>query len=79
MKFKDEENTSKSIEVLDTMFIHSVQSKILELLLERVLSLSITENNKEIDEKESEVLAMFKAQPPWNISKPQQWEELTPP
>ena len=27
MKFKDEENTSKSIEVMDTLFIHSVQRK----------------------------------------------------
>lgn len=52
VKFKDEDNTCKIIKVLDTMFIQSAQNKMHELLLERVLSLLIHENNDEVDEKE---------------------------
>ena len=60
------------------MFIQSFQSKIPELPLERVFSLSIFKSNEKVDEKYSEALAMFEVQPPCNRSKPQRWEDLRP-
>jgi hypothetical protein len=78
MKFKDDEDASKSIEVLDTVFAQSMQITTPKLPLERVLSLSIIEDTDGIDEKESEVVSMLKAQPPWIHSRPQRWEELRP-
>ena len=78
MKFKDDEGASKSIEVLDTVFAQSMQITTPKLPLERVLSLSIVEDTEGIDEKESEVVAMLKEQPPWVRSRPQRWEELRP-
>ncbi|XP_050889339.1 uncharacterized protein LOC127094561 [Lathyrus oleraceus] len=78
MKFKDDEGASKNIEVLDTVFAQSMQITTPKLPLERVLSLSIIENTEGIDEKESEVVSMLKAQPPWIHSRPQRWEELRP-
>jgi hypothetical protein len=78
MKFKDDEGASKSIEVLDTVFAQSMQITTPKLPLERVLSLSIIEDTDGIDEKESKVVSMLKAQPPWIHSRPQRWEELRP-
>ena len=61
MKFKDEEGTSKNVGILDTVFIQSVNSQMPKLPLERVLSLSILEKNEEVNEEESQVLAMLEA------------------
>lgn len=41
---------------------------VLQLPLERVLSLSIFYDDKEVNNRESEVLAMMNAQPPWKGS-----------
>ncbi|XP_058756799.1 uncharacterized protein LOC131630022 [Vicia villosa] len=78
MKFIDEDGTSKSVEVLDTVFIQYVENKMLELPLESVLSLSIFENGSKTDVEKSEVLGMLEAQPQWKRSKPYRWEELRP-
>ncbi|XP_058765799.1 uncharacterized protein LOC131639312 [Vicia villosa] len=78
MKFKEDEGEIKDIEVLDTMLAKSMQFTTPELPLERVLSLSISDTSEGIDEKESEVISMLKAQPPLTHSRPQRWEELKP-
>lgn len=49
-----------------------------QLPLERVLSLSIFENDEEKYETESEVLAMMVTQTQWIRSKPRWWEDLRP-
>lgn len=43
MKYKDDEGTSRSVKVLDTVVAQSVKSQIPKLPLERVLSLSAQE------------------------------------
>ncbi|XP_050916003.1 uncharacterized protein LOC127131112 [Lathyrus oleraceus] len=51
--------------------LHTPQSP-----LERVLSLSIFESDKEVDNRESEVLALLNAQTPWKGSRPRRWDDL---
>ena len=79
MRFKEEIGTSKNIEVLDTVFIRSIECLSPELPLERVLSQSIFEKNEETDEKEAEVIDMMEVQPKWNKPGPHRWEDLRQP
>lgn len=78
MKVKDDDGASKNIEVMDTVFAQSMQITTPKLPLERFLSLSTIEDTEGIDDKESEVVSMLKAQPPWIHSRLQRWEELRP-
>ncbi|XP_050876307.1 uncharacterized protein LOC127080012 [Lathyrus oleraceus] len=76
MRYKNDICTSHTIEVLDQVTtydnpLHTPQSP-----LERVLSLSIFESDKEVDDGESEVLALLDAQTPWKGSRPRRWEDL---
>lgn len=47
--------------------------------LERVLSLSISEDTQEVDEREREVLAMMETQPSFKGSRSLRWENLREP
>lgn len=64
IKYKDNIGTSHTIEVIDQVITDDSPLNALQLPLERVLSFSIFESDKEIDNKESEVLAIMEAQPP---------------
>ncbi|XP_050896715.1 uncharacterized protein LOC127103505 [Lathyrus oleraceus] len=76
MKYKDDICTSHTIEVLDQVMTYDSPLNAPRLPLERVLSLSIFDSDKEVDNGESEVLALMDAQPPWKGSRPHQWEYL---
>ncbi|XP_050889190.1 uncharacterized protein LOC127094391 [Lathyrus oleraceus] len=76
MKYKDDICTSHTIEVLDQVMTYDSPLNVSQLHLERVLSLSIFENDKEVDKGESEVLALMDAQPPWKGSRPHRREDL---
>ncbi|XP_050878075.1 uncharacterized protein LOC127081891 [Lathyrus oleraceus] len=76
MRYKDDICTSHTIEVLDQVMtydnpLHTPQSP-----LERVLSLSIFDADKEVDNRESEMLALLDTQPPWKGYRPRRWEDL---
>ncbi|XP_050876204.1 uncharacterized protein LOC127079893 [Lathyrus oleraceus] len=76
MKYKDDTCTSYTIEVLDQVMTYDSPLNSPRLPLERVLSLSIFDSDKEVDNGESEVLALMDAQPPWKGSRPHRWEDL---
>lgn len=63
MKYKDDIGTSHTIEVLDQVIVYDSPLNAPQLPLERLLSLSIFYGDKEVDSRESEVLAMMNAQP----------------
>ncbi|XP_050908560.1 uncharacterized protein LOC127122233 [Lathyrus oleraceus] len=50
-----------------------------ELKIDRVLSLSISEDTQEVDEKEMEVLTIMAIQPPFKGSRSPRWENLREP
>lgn len=68
MQYKDDVGTSHTVEVIDQVIAQEIETKVPQLPLERVLSLSIFESDE--DERESEVLAMMEEQPQWIRSKP---------
>ncbi|XP_050918617.1 uncharacterized protein LOC127136055 [Lathyrus oleraceus] len=76
MRYKDDICTSHTIEVLDQVMTYDSPLNAPPSLLERVLSLSIFDSDKEVDNGESEVLALLDAQPPWKGSRPHRWEDL---
>ncbi|XP_050876809.1 uncharacterized protein LOC127080534 [Lathyrus oleraceus] len=76
MKYKDDIDTSHTIEVIDQVIAYDSPLNAPQLPLKRVLSLSIFYNDKEVDNRESEVLAVMNAQPPWKGSRPHRWEDL---
>ncbi|XP_050916140.1 uncharacterized protein LOC127131254 [Lathyrus oleraceus] len=76
IKYKYDIGTSHTIEVINQVIAQSSPMKTPQLPLERVLSMSIFENDEEKDETESEVLAMMEAQPQWIRFKPHRWEDL---
>ncbi|XP_050919721.1 uncharacterized protein LOC127137293 [Lathyrus oleraceus] len=76
MKYKDDICTSHTIEALDQVMTCDSPLNAPQLPLERVLSLSIFDSDKEVDNGESEVLAMMDAQPLWKGSRSHQWEYL---
>ncbi|XP_050902589.1 uncharacterized protein LOC127114576 [Lathyrus oleraceus] len=63
MKYKDDIGTSHTIEVIDQVIAYDSPLNAPQLPLERVSSLPIFVIDKEVDNKESEVLAMMEAQP----------------
>lgn len=79
MKYKDDVATSQHIEVIDQMVLKESSLSEQKLPLERVLSLSISEDTQEVDEKEMEVLNMMATQPPFKGSRSLQWENLREP
>ncbi|XP_050890878.1 uncharacterized protein LOC127096337 [Lathyrus oleraceus] len=76
MKYKDDICTSHTIEVLDQVITYDSPLNAPQLPLERVLSLSIFDSDKEVDNGESEMLALMDTQPPWKGSQPHRWEDL---
>ncbi|XP_050919457.1 uncharacterized protein LOC127137000 [Lathyrus oleraceus] len=76
MKYKYDIGTSHTIEVLDQVTTYDSPLNAPQLPLERVLSLSIFDDDKEVGNGESKVLAMMDAQPPWKGSRPYRWEDL---
>ncbi|XP_050889908.1 uncharacterized protein LOC127095236 [Lathyrus oleraceus] len=76
MRYKDDICTSHTIEVLDQVTTFNNLLPTPQSPLERVLSLSIFESDKEVDNRESYVLALLDAQTPWKGSRPRQWEDL---
>ncbi|XP_050915842.1 uncharacterized protein LOC127130933 [Lathyrus oleraceus] len=76
MKYKDDIDTSHTIKVLDQVITYDSPLNAPQLPLERVLSLSIFYGDKEVDNGESEVLAMMNVQPPWKGFRPYRWEDL---
>ncbi|XP_050919638.1 uncharacterized protein LOC127137198 [Lathyrus oleraceus] len=76
MRYKDDICTSHTIEVLDQVMTHDNPLHTPQSTLERVLSLSIFESDKEVDNGESVVLALLDAQTPWKGSRPRRWEDL---
>ncbi|XP_050889522.1 uncharacterized protein LOC127094786 [Lathyrus oleraceus] len=64
MKYKYDIGTSHTIEVLDQVIAYDSPLNAPRLPLEIVLSLFIFYGDKEVDSRESEVLAMMNAQPP---------------
>jgi hypothetical protein len=79
MKYKDDVATSQHIKVIDQMVLQENPLGEPQLPLERVLSLSISEDTQEVDEKEREVLAMMETQPPFKGSRSLRWENLREP
>ncbi|XP_050919033.1 uncharacterized protein LOC127136530 [Lathyrus oleraceus] len=75
-KYKDNIGTSHTIEVMDQVITYDSPLNAPQLPLERVLSLSIFYGDKEVENGESEVLAMIDAQPHWKGSRPHRWEDL---
>lgn len=76
MRYKDDICTSHTIEVLDQVTTYDKPLPTPQSPLERVLSLSIFELDKEVDNGESEVFALLDAQTPWKGSRPRRWEDL---
>ncbi|XP_058768708.1 uncharacterized protein LOC131642482 [Vicia villosa] len=79
MKYKDDVATSQHIEVIDQIVIDAHALKSQQLPLERVLSLSIFDETKVVDEKEMEVIAMMGAIPTFKGSRQNRWEDLRQP
>lgn len=69
MRYKDDVATSQHIEVIDQMVLQENPLGEPQFPLERVLSLSISEDTQEADEKEREVLTMMATQPPFKGSR----------
>ncbi|XP_050877478.1 uncharacterized protein LOC127081249 [Lathyrus oleraceus] len=76
MRYKDDICTSHTIEVLDQVMTYDSPLNAPQSPLGRVLSLSIFDSDKEVDNGESEVLALLDAQPPRKGSQPHRWEDL---
>lgn len=76
MRYKDDICTSHTIEVLDQVMTFYNLLPTPRSPLERVLSLSIFELDKVVDNGDSEVLALLDAQTPWKGCRPRQWEDL---
>ncbi|XP_050889298.1 uncharacterized protein LOC127094516 [Lathyrus oleraceus] len=76
MRYKDDICTNHTIEVLDQVTTYDNPLNTPQSPLERVFSLSIFDSDKEVDNGESEVLALLDAQPPWKGSRPRRWEDL---
>ncbi|XP_050915511.1 uncharacterized protein LOC127130571 [Lathyrus oleraceus] len=79
MRYKDDICTSHTIEVLDQLMTYDSPLNAPQSPLERVLSLSILDSDKEVENGEFEVLALLDAQPPWKGPRPRRWEDLRPP
>ncbi|XP_050889340.1 uncharacterized protein LOC127094562 [Lathyrus oleraceus] len=79
MRYKDDVATSQHIEVIDQMVLQNNPLGEPQLPLERVLSLSISKDTQEVDEKEREVLTMMATQPPFKGSRSLRWENLREP
>ncbi|XP_050919697.1 uncharacterized protein LOC127137269 [Lathyrus oleraceus] len=79
MRYKDDVATSQHIKVIDQVVLQENPLGEPQLPLERVLSLSISEDTQEVDEKEREVLAMMETQPPFKGSRSLWWENLREP
>ncbi|XP_050909068.1 uncharacterized protein LOC127122832 [Lathyrus oleraceus] len=79
MRYKDDVATSQHIEVIDQVVLQENPLGEPQLPLERVLSLSISKDTQEVDEKEREVLAMMETQPPFKGSRSLRWENLREP
>ncbi|XP_050915329.1 uncharacterized protein LOC127130347 [Lathyrus oleraceus] len=76
MKYKYDICTSHTIEVLDQVMMYESPLNAPQLPLEKMLSLSIFDIDKDVDNGEFEVLALTDAQPPWKGSRPHWWEDL---
>ncbi|XP_050915063.1 uncharacterized protein LOC127130021 [Lathyrus oleraceus] len=76
MKDKDDICTSHTIEVLNQVMIYDIPLNASSSPLERVLSLSNSDSDKEEDNDDSQVLALPDAQTPWKGSRPYRWENL---
>ncbi|XP_050902029.1 uncharacterized protein LOC127109949 [Lathyrus oleraceus] len=76
MRYKDDIYTIHTIEVLDQVTTYDSPLNAPQSPLERVLSLSILDSNKEMDNGESKVLALLDAQPSRKGSRPRRWEDL---
>lgn len=76
MKYKDDICTSHTIEVLDQVMTYDSPLNAPHLPLERVLSFSIFDSDKDVGNGEFEVVALMDAQPPWKGSRPHRWEDL---
>ncbi|XP_050918576.1 uncharacterized protein LOC127136012 [Lathyrus oleraceus] len=76
MRYKDDICTSHTLEVLDQVMTYDSPLNAPQPPLERLLSLSIFDSDKEVDNGESEVLALLYAQPLWKGSRPHRWEDL---
>ncbi|XP_050914125.1 uncharacterized protein LOC127128796 [Lathyrus oleraceus] len=68
MKYKDDVATTQHIEVIDQMVLKENPLGEQKLPLERVLSLSIFEDTREVDDEEMEVLTMMETQQPFKGS-----------
>ncbi|XP_050914718.1 uncharacterized protein LOC127129608 [Lathyrus oleraceus] len=76
MRYKDDICTSHPIEVLDQVMTYDNPLHTPQSLLERVLSLSIFDSDKEVDNRESEVLGLLDTQTSWKGSRPCRWKDL---
>ncbi|XP_050878532.1 uncharacterized protein LOC127082339 [Lathyrus oleraceus] len=76
MRYKDDICTSHTIEVMDQVTTYDNPFHTPQSPFERVLGLSIFDSDKEVDNGESEVLALLDAQTPWKGSRPRRWEDL---
>ncbi|XP_050893918.1 uncharacterized protein LOC127100704 [Lathyrus oleraceus] len=79
MRYKDDICTNHTIEVLDQVTTYDNPLHTPHSPLEKVLSLSIFDLDKEVDNGESEVLALLDAQTLWKGSRPRRWEDLCVP
>ncbi|XP_050876337.1 uncharacterized protein LOC127080047 [Lathyrus oleraceus] len=76
MKDKDDICTSHTIEVLNQVTTYDSPLNAPPSPLERVLSLSNSDSDKEEDNRDPQVLALLDAQTPWKGSRPYLWEDL---
>lgn len=76
IRYKDDICTSHTIKVLDQVKTFDNLLPTPQSPLERVLSLSIFESDKEVYNKDSELLVLLDTQTPWKGSRPRRWEDL---
>ncbi|XP_050896632.1 uncharacterized protein LOC127103410 [Lathyrus oleraceus] len=79
MKYKDDVATSQHIEIIDQICEKKNCLTTQKLPLERVLSLSIFNEEEIVDEKDMEVVAMMETSPPFKGYRHNRWEDLRQP
>ncbi|XP_050889277.1 uncharacterized protein LOC127094492 [Lathyrus oleraceus] len=79
MKYKDDVATSQHIEIIDQICEKKNCLTTQKLALERVLSLSIFNEEEIVDEKDMEVVVMMEASPPFKGYRHNRWEDLRQP
>ena len=79
MRHKEDFGTSSNIQVFEQVEERDHVESVSKLPLERVLSMSIFEENEAVDSSEVEVVEMLNIQPVLKRSRTHRWEDLRQP